>query len=258
MTSMGWVTSLPPISPPPGAGSGLGAAVSLRLGRGGARVALCDLDVDAAARTLARLRAEDARGGAHAAFQADVADADAVEGLLQQVQAVLGSAPRVLVSCAGVTRDDFLLRLSERDWDAVLDVNLKGTFLVMQAAARALVADGDGGGSFITVGSIVGKVGNLGQANYAASKAGVEGLTRAAARELARHGIRCNAVLPGFIATPMTQKVPQKVLDKVAALIPMGHLGAPEDVADVVAFLASEDSSYITGASLEVTGGLFM
>ncbi|NWI99821.1 DHB8 dehydrogenase, partial [Crypturellus undulatus] len=166
---------------------------------------------------------------------------------LSPVQAHFGSPPGVCVSCAGVTRDAFMLRLAEADFDEVLRVNLKGTFLVTQAVARALVAAGAPGGSIVNVGSIVGKVGNLGQANYAASKAGVEGLTRTSAKELAKYGIRCNAVLPGFIATPMTAKVPPKVLQKVT-----GQVG---DVADVCAFLASERSRYITGASVEVTGG---
>uniref|UniRef100_A0A8C0RJG3 (3R)-3-hydroxyacyl-CoA dehydrogenase n=1 Tax=Canis lupus familiaris TaxID=9615 RepID=A0A8C0RJG3_CANLF len=172
-------------------------------------------------------------------------------------QACFSRPPSVVVSCAGLTRDEFLLRMSEDDWDRVIAVNLKGIFLVTQAAAQALVSSGCRG-SIINISSIVGKVGNVGQTNYAASKAGVIGLTQTAARELGRHGIRCNSVLPGFITTPMTQKVPQKVLDKVIGMIPMGHLGDPEDVADAVTFLASEDSGYITGASVEVTGGLYM
>ncbi|CAH6790031.1 H2-Ke6 [Phodopus roborovskii] len=147
--------------------------------------------------------------------------------------------------------------MSEEDWDRVIAINLKGTFLVTQAAAQALVSSGCRG-SIINISSIIGKVGNIGQINYASSKAGVIGLTQTAARELGRHGIRCNSVLPGFIATPMTQKMPEKVKDKVTAMIPLGHMGDPEDVADVVAFLASEDSGYITGAAVEVTGGLFM
>jgi 17beta-estradiol 17-dehydrogenase/3alpha(17beta)-hydroxysteroid dehydrogenase (NAD+) len=147
--------------------------------------------------------------------------------------------------------------MSEDNWDKVIAVNLKGIFLVTQAAAQALVSSGCHG-SIINISSIIGKVGNMGQTNYASSKAGVIGLTQSAARELGRHRIRCNSVLPGFIATPMTEKMPQKVKEKVTGLIPMGHFGDPEDVADVVAFLASEDSGYITGASVEVTGGLFM
>ncbi|XP_004770647.2 (3R)-3-hydroxyacyl-CoA dehydrogenase isoform X3 [Mustela putorius furo] len=252
-----------------GAGSGIGRAVSVRLAREGATVAACDLDRAAACETVWLLGGqgseEVAPGGTHAAFQADVSEAGSVRRLLEQVQACFSRPPSVVVSCAGITRDEVLLRMSEDDWDKVIAVNLKlpcysphqGIFLVTQAAAQALVSSGCHG-SIINISSIVGKVGNMGQTNYAASKAGVIGLTQTAARELGRHGIRCNSVLPGFITTPMTQKVPQKVLDKVIGIIPMGHMGDPEDVADVVAFLASEDSGYITGASVEVTGGLFM
>uniref|UniRef100_A0A8C5LCB8 (3R)-3-hydroxyacyl-CoA dehydrogenase n=1 Tax=Jaculus jaculus TaxID=51337 RepID=A0A8C5LCB8_JACJA len=244
-----------------GAGSGIGRAVSARLAREGAAVAACDLD-EAAARDTVRLlggpaREEGAPGGKHAAFQADVSQAAAARRLLEQVQACFSRPPSVVVSCAGITRDEFLLQMSENDWDKVLAVNLKGIFLITQAAAQALVSSGCHG-SIINISSIVGKVGNIGQTNYAASKAGVIGLTQTAARELGRHGIRCNSVLPGFITTPMTQKMPQKVQDKVTGIIPMGHMGDPEDVADVVAFLASGDSGYITGTSVEVTGGLFM
>ncbi|XP_003789130.1 estradiol 17-beta-dehydrogenase 8 [Otolemur garnettii] len=244
-----------------GAGSGIGRAVSLRLAREGAAVAACDLDGAAAQETVRLLGGpgskEGAPGGNHAAFQADVSEAGTPRRLLKQVQACFSRPPSVVVSCAGITRDEFLLHMTEDDWDKVIAVNLKGIFLVTQAAAQALVSSGCHG-SIINISSIVGKVGNMGQTNYAASKAGVIGLTQTAARELARHGIRCNSILPGFIATPMTQKVPQKVLDKVTRMIPMGHLGDPQDVADVVTFLASEDSGYITGASVEVTGGLFM
>ncbi|XP_031202394.1 estradiol 17-beta-dehydrogenase 8 isoform X3 [Mastomys coucha] len=201
-----------------GAGSGIGRAISIRLAAEGAAVAACDLDEAAA-----------------------------------QDTACFSRPPSVVVSCAGITRDEFLLHMSEEDWDRVIAVNLKGTFLVTQAAAQALVSSG-GRGSIINISSIVGKVGNIGQTNYASSKAGVIGLTQTVARELGRHGIRCNSVLPGFIVTPMTQQMPDKVKDKVTAMIPLGHMGDPEDVADVVAFLASEDSGYITGASVEVSG----
>ncbi|XP_066108998.1 (3R)-3-hydroxyacyl-CoA dehydrogenase isoform X2 [Saccopteryx bilineata] len=244
-----------------GAGSGIGRAVSVRLAREGAAVAACDLDLAAAQETVQLLGGpgtdKGAPRGAHVAFQTDVSEAGAARSLLEQVQACFSRPPSVVVSCAGVTRDEFLLHMSEDDWDKVIAVNLKGTFLITQAAAQALVSSACHG-SIINISSIVGKVGNMGQTNYSASKAGVIGLTQTVARELGRHGIRCNSVLPGFITTPMTQKLPQKVLDKVTAMIPMGHFGNPEDVADVVAFLASEDSGYITGASVEVTGGLFM
>ncbi|XP_032196585.1 estradiol 17-beta-dehydrogenase 8 isoform X3 [Mustela erminea] len=201
-----------------GAGSGIGRAVSVRLAREGATVAACDLDRAAACETVWLLGGqgseEVAPGDTHAAFQADVSEAGSVRRLLEQVQACFSRPPSVVVSCAGITRDEVLLRMSEDDWDKVIAVNLKGIFLVTQAAAQALVSSGCHG-SIINISSIVGKVGNMGQTNYAASKAGVIGLTQTAARELGRHGIRCNSVLPGFITTPMTQKVPQKVLDKM-------------------------------------------
>lgn len=204
--------------PTSGAGSGIGRAVSVRLAREGATVAACDLDRAAACETVWLLGGqgseEVAPGGTHAAFQADVSEAGSVRRLLEQVQACFSRPPSVVVSCAGITRDEVLLRMSEDDWDKVIAVNLKGIFLVTQAAAQALVSSGCHG-SIINISSIVGKVGNMGQTNYAASKAGVIGLTQTAARELGRHGIRCNSVLPGFITTPMTQKVPQKVLDKM-------------------------------------------
>ncbi|XP_069630248.1 (3R)-3-hydroxyacyl-CoA dehydrogenase [Haliaeetus albicilla] len=251
-----------------GGASGIGRAVCARLAQEGARLAVADLDEGGAQDTVGGLcggegATPDAGNGVpprppHAAFGVDVASATSVTELLARVQDHFGAPPRVCVGCAGVTRDEFLLRLGEGAFREVLGVNLTGTFLVTQAVARALVATGAPGGSIIHVGSIVGKVGNLGQANYAASKAGVEGLTRSCAKELARFGIRCNAVLPGFIVTPMTDKVPPKVLEKFAGMVPLGRLGDPQDVADVCAFLASEESSYITGASVEVTGGLFM
>ncbi|KAK0142901.1 Estradiol 17-beta-dehydrogenase 8 [Merluccius polli] len=144
--------------------------------------------------------------------------------------------------------------MEEEHFDKVVQVNLKGTFLVTQAVAAAMVASGVSKGSIVTVGSIVGKVGNIGQVNYSASKAGVQGLTRTAAKELSRYGIRCNCVMPGFISTPMTDKVPEKVISKMTSLVPLGRMGEPAEVADVCSFLASDDSRYITGASIEVTG----
>ncbi|XP_064900223.1 (3R)-3-hydroxyacyl-CoA dehydrogenase isoform X5 [Patagioenas fasciata] len=209
-----------------GGGGGIGRAVCARLAREGARVAVADRAEGGAGDTARGLRPLPPTGPPHAAFAVDVTSATSVTRLLEQVQEHFGDPPGVLVSCAGVTRDEFLLRLGEGPWQEVLGVNLT--------------------------------VGNLGQVHYAASKAGVQGLTRSCAKELARFGIRCNVVLPGFIVTPMTDKVPPKVLQKFAGMVPLGRLGDPEDVADVIAFLASPESSYITGASVEVTGGLFM
>nr|XP_020670797.1 estradiol 17-beta-dehydrogenase 8 isoform X1 [Pogona vitticeps] len=234
-------------------GSGIGRAICVRLAQEGAVVAIADCDEVGAAKTLQGLPPGD-----HEALPVDVGCAKSVGDLVARIQARFSRPATVCVNCAGITMDEFLLKQSEEAFDAVLRVNLKGTFLVTQAVARALVASNAPGGSIINMGSVVGKVGNLGQVNYAASKAGVEALSKTAAKELARYNIRCNTILPGFIRSPMTDKVPQKVLDKFAAMVPLGRLGEPEDVADVCAFLASEDSRYITGASVEVTGGLFI
>ncbi|XP_061616737.1 estradiol 17-beta-dehydrogenase 8 isoform X2 [Phyllopteryx taeniolatus] len=196
-----------------GGGSGIGRAVCRRLASEGASVAVADVDEASANETLRSLPG-DLMGQAHMAAAADVASKESVKNLLTSIQARYFQPPSVCVNAAGITLDNFLLDMEEDDFDRVVQVNLKGSFLVIQAVAQALVACGASKGSIVTVGSIVGKVGNLGQVNYAASKAGVEGLTRTAAKELSRFGIRCNCVLPGFIATPMTDKVPERVIGK--------------------------------------------
>ncbi|KAL6099353.1 hsd17b8 [Pungitius sinensis] len=240
-----------------GGGSGIGRAVCQRLASEGASVVVADISHESAMETVGRLP-RDLRGQGHMAAAVDVSSKESVKKLLTSVQTRFFQPPSVCVNAAGITQDDFLLNMEEEHFDKVLLVNLKGSFLVLQAVAQALVACGAPKGSIVTVGSIVGKVGNIGQANYSASKAGVEGLTRTAAKELSRFGIRCNCVLPGFISTPMTDKVPERVISKMELLVPLGRMGEPAEVADVCAFLASDDSGYITGASVEVTGGLFM
>lgn len=240
-----------------GGGSGIGRAVCQRFASEGGSVVVADLNSDAALETLDILQ-RDHRGQGHMTAQVDVSSKESVKKLLTQIQTYYYQPPSVCVNAAGITQDDFLLNLDEEHFDKVIQVNLKGTFLVTQAVAQALVACGAPKGSIITVGSIVGKVGNIGQANYSASKAGVEGLTKTAAKELSRFGIRCNCVLPGFITTPMTDKVPEKVINKLLSLVPLGRMGDPADVADACAFLASDDSKYITGTSIEVAGGLFI
>ncbi|KAM4539282.1 (3R)-3-hydroxyacyl-CoA dehydrogenase [Odontesthes bonariensis] len=240
-----------------GGGSGIGRAVCQRLASEGASVVVADISRESANETLESLQ-KDLRGQVHIAAAVDVSSKESVKKLVTSIQAQYFQPPSVCVHAAGITEDDFLLNMEEEQFDRVIQVNLKGSFLVTQAVAQALVACGAPKGSIVTVGSIVGKVGNIGQANYAASKAGVEGLTRTAAKELSRFGIRCNCVLPGFISTPMTDKVPEKVISKMKSLVPLGRMGEPAEVADVCAFLASDDSRYITGTSIEVTGGLFM
>ncbi|XP_062342664.1 estradiol 17-beta-dehydrogenase 8 [Osmerus eperlanus] len=240
-----------------GGGSGIGRAVCQRLASEGATVVVADLNEDSANQTLGILT-HDLKGQDHMAAAVDVSSKESVEKLVTSIQGRYFQPPSVCVNAAGITQDDFLLKMEEADFDKVVRVNLKGSFLFTQAVSKALVACGAPKGSIITVGSIVGKVGNIGQANYSASKAGVEGLTRTAAKELSRFGIRCNCVLPGFISTPMTDKVPEKVISKITSMVPLGRMGDPAEVADVCAFLASDDSRYITGVSIEVTGGLFI
>uniref|UniRef100_UPI00358E8D9C (3R)-3-hydroxyacyl-CoA dehydrogenase n=1 Tax=Myxine glutinosa TaxID=7769 RepID=UPI00358E8D9C len=238
-----------------GGGGGIGRAVCLRFAREGASVFVADICPESATETLSLLPTTFSEQQ-HSAHAADVSNIQGVTSLLNKVQSKFFRPPCIAVNSAGITSDAFLIKLEEAEFDKVLHVNLKGTFLISQAVAKALVSSGASNGSIINLSSIVGKTGNIGQANYAASKAGVLGLTMTTAKELARHGIRCNAVLPGFIATSMTSKMPPKVVDKIISMIPMGRMGYPEEVAGVCAFLASDDSKYITGASIEVTGGL--
>ncbi|XP_056877067.1 estradiol 17-beta-dehydrogenase 8 [Takifugu flavidus] len=240
-----------------GGGSGIGRAVCQRFASEGASVVVADMNEESANETLRSLQTN-IRGQGHMVAVVDVSSKDSVKRLVTSIQARFFQPPLVCVNAAGITQDDFMLNMEEDKFDRVIQVNLKGSFLVTQAVAQALVACGTSKGSIITVGSIVGKAGNIGQVNYAASKAGVEGLTKTAAKELSRFGIRCNCVLPGFISTPMTDKVPEKVINKMKSLVPLGRMGEPADVADVCAFLASDDSRYITGANIEVTGGLFI
>uniref|UniRef100_A0A8C5GAL0 Estradiol 17-beta-dehydrogenase 8-like n=1 Tax=Gouania willdenowi TaxID=441366 RepID=A0A8C5GAL0_GOUWI len=265
-----------------GGGSGIGRAVCQRLASEGASVVVADIREESANETAESLQSA-LRAQVHTAAAVDVACKESVKRLMTRIQVrphpimlkkhVISLSqsndsssgtdgvlqpPSVCVNAAGITQDDFLLHMDEENFDLVVQVNLKGSFLVTQAVAQALVACGASKGSIVTVGSIVGKVGNIGQVNYSASKAGVEALTRTAAKELSRFGIRCNCVLPGFISTPMTDKVPEKVIDKMKSLVPMGRMGEPAEVADVCAFLASDDSRYVTGASIHVTGGLFI
>ncbi|KAM9386173.1 (3R)-3-hydroxyacyl-CoA dehydrogenase [Pholidichthys leucotaenia] len=240
-----------------GGGSGIGRAVCQRFASEGASVVVADISEESANETVSRLQ-RDVRGQVHMSAMVDVSSKASVQKLVTNIQTRYFQPPSVCVNAAGVTEDNFLLHMEEEQFDRVIQINLKGSFLVTQAVAQALMACGAPKGSIITVGSIVGKVGNIGQANYVASKAGVEGLTRTAAKELSKFGIRCNCVLPGFIATPMTEKVPEKVITMIKSLVPMGRMGEPAEVADVCAFLASDDSRYITGASIEATGGLFI
>merc|ERR1712024_170246 len=193
---------------------------------------------------LQSLRSDD-----HLSVTADVSQSESVNNCFKQILDKYKRAPDIIVNSAGITKDGFMLRMKEEDFDKVIDVNLKGTFLVTQAAA-SLMKEQQLPGSIVNIASIVGKTGNIGQANYTASKAGVIGFTKTAAKELGKFGIRVNAILPGFIKTPMTDVVPDKVKMSFISQIPLGDFGDPLDIAEVSSFLASTRSKYITGASL--------
>ncbi|MBL9078962.1 MAG: 3-oxoacyl-[acyl-carrier-protein] reductase [Planctomycetes bacterium] len=233
-----------------GASRGIGRAIALELARRGAEVYCTSTKAGGCDETLAAIAALPTGSGKGHALVADVAKAaDA-----QQLAEALGRAPDFLVNNAGVTRDGLFLRMSEADFDTVLDTNLRGAFLVCKAFARGMAKAR--GGRIVNVGSVVGLTGNAGQANYAASKAGLVGLSKSLAQELAGRGITVNVVAPGFIQTDMTAALPADVQEAMQKQIPLGRFGKPEDVAGVVAFLCSEAAAYVTGQTLVVDGGM--
>jgi 3-oxoacyl-[acyl-carrier protein] reductase len=235
-----------------GASRGIGRAVALTLGAEGALLALCSRSAEGGNETALLVRAQ---GGEAHSFQVDVADAKAVSAFAEEVLRRFGRID-ILVNNAGVTADNLLVRLKESDWDAVMDTNLKGTFNCTKAVARSMIRQH--GGKIINIASIVGMVGNAGQSNYCASKAGIIGFTKAVARELASRNITVNCVAPGCINTAMTSALPQKAREEMLKLIPLGRLGEPDDVAQVVKFLASPAADYITGEVIRTDGGMAM
>lgn len=236
-----------------GGSRGLGRAVCLELARGGANVAFCYAGNEAAAQETAR--DIEALGAKALAVRCDVSDAAQVDALAKAAVEAFGRID-ILVNNAGITRDNLLMRMSEADFDAVIDANLKGTFLCMKAVSRLMLKQRYG--RIVNLSSVVGLRGNAGQVNYAASKAGVIGMTKSLARELASRGVTVNAVAPGFIETDMTAALPEAARAAAQGSIPMNRLGAPEDVARAVAFLAGDDAAYITGQVLAVDGGMAM
>ncbi len=236
-----------------GGGKGIGRAIAERLARGGARIVLSGRDRTALDTACAEIMA---RGGAEAIpMEADVAKPDDADRLCARTLETFGRAD-ILVNNAGITRDNLVMRMSEEEWDQVLDVNLKGSFLCIRAFTRPMMKQR--WGRIVNVTSVVGLIGNPGQANYVASKAGLVGLTKAVAKELASRHITVNAVAPGFIETAMTSGLNEKVRETLKAQIPLGRLGSPEDVAHAVAFLCSEEAGYVTGQVLSVDGGMRM
>ena len=236
-----------------GGSRGLGRAVCLELAKGGANVVLCYAGNAAAAEETAK--ACEALGAQVLAVKCDVSDAAQVKELMDAAVARFGRID-ILVNNAGITRDGLLMTMKEEDFDAVTATNLKGTFLCMKAVARLMMRQRYG--RIVNLSSVVGLRGNAGQVNYAASKAGVIGMTKSLAKELASRGVTVNAVAPGFIDTDMTAAMPEAAKTATLTSIPMGRLGAPEDVARVVAFLASGEAAYVTGQVLAVDGGMAM
>lgn len=236
-----------------GASRGIGRAIALKLAQDGANVVVNYSGSQAKAEeVVAEIKA---LGQQAIAVQANVANADEVKALMGAAMDAFGSID-ILVNNAGITRDNLLMRMKEDEWDSVMDTNLKGVFLCTKAVARQMMKQR--AGRIINVASIVGVAGNAGQANYVAAKAGVIGLTKTTAKELAARNILVNAVAPGFIATDMTEELPQDVKDAMLTQIPLAKLGQPEDVANVVAFLASEGANYMTGQTLHIDGGMVM
>jgi 3-oxoacyl-[acyl-carrier protein] reductase len=233
-----------------GGSRGIGREIAAELARAGALVAVVARDGERAAAAASELPGE-----GHAGFSCDVSDSDEVKATVADVESRLGPVS-ILVNNAGITRDNILLRLKDEDWEQVLAVNLRGAFNLIRAVTRGMMKRRDG--AIVNVSSVVGLMGNAGQANYAASKAGLLGLTKSVARELASRGVRCNAVAPGYIATDMTSELSEDQTTALHSQIPLGRLGEPSDVAPLIRFLVGPGGRYITGQTIAVDGGMVM
>ena len=230
-----------------GSARGIGRAIAEKFASQGANVVISDLNQEAVDKVAAEI-GENAAG-----FKADVTNPDEVDDLFKKVKEKFGQVD-IVVNNAGITRDKLMIRMDEKDWDMVLDINLKGSFLVTKTAARIMMKQRSG--RIINISSVVGVTGNAGQANYSASKAGLIGLTKSAAKELGARGITVNAVAPGFIRTEMTDKLPDAAKDAFLDRVLIRREGTPGDIASAVSFLASDEAAYITGQVLSVDGGL--
>ncbi|RNA43842.1 Estradiol 17-beta-dehydrogenase 8 [Brachionus plicatilis] len=248
-----------------GGASGIGKSIAKLYAKNGANLCLADLSRDTLNKLSEEIQTENKdRQIRISTHTCDVSISGDVENLFKSIRESHESTPNVVVNSAGITRDQVMLKMSEKDFDKVINVNLKGTFLVNQLAVRCLMENlktTDPSkmptyASLINLASVVGKYGNIGQTNYAASKAGVEGMTKTIAKEIGKFNIRCNAILPGLIETPMTNHVPENILQKIIKSVPLRRIGQPQDIAQLALFLASDSSSYITGASIECSGGM--
>lgn len=235
-----------------GGARGIGQAIAMTFAREGADIVVADVNLEIAQKTASDI---EGLGRKAMALAMDVTNYEIVEEGINKILDKMGKVD-ILVNNAGITKDNLILRMSQADWDAVINVNLKGTFNCIKAVSRPMVKQRSG--RIISIASIIGLMGNPGQANYAASKAGIIALTKTVAKELASRNINANAVAPGFIQTEMTAKLSEEIKKKMLEAIPLGKLGTPEDVANVCLFLASAESSYITGQTITIDGGMVM
>jgi len=235
-----------------GGARGIGQAIAMTFAREGADIVVADVNLEIAQKTALEI---EGLGRKALALEMDVTKYELVEEGINKILDKMGKVD-ILVNNAGITKDNLVLRMSQAEWDAVINVNLKGTFNCIKAVSRPMVKQRSG--RIISIASIIGLMGNPGQANYAASKAGIIALTKTIAKELASRNINANAVAPGFIQTEMTAKLPEDIKKKMLEAIPLAKLGTPQDVANVCLFLASDESSYITGQTITIDGGMVM
>lgn len=235
-----------------GAAQGIGKSIAMGMAKKGANIAVADTNIEKADTTAQEIKT---LGVKSLAIKLDVSKQNEVVSAFETFIKEFGRLD-VLVNNAGITKDALVVRMKNEDWDVVLDVNLKGTFLCSKEAIRLMVKQQYG--KIISISSVVAFTGNPGQVNYSASKAGIVGLTKTVAKEYASRGIRVNAVAPGFIQTAMTNAIPEKIKEEMKKSIPLGYFGTPEDIANIVIFLASKDADYITGQVFHINGGMYM
>ncbi|PIP68240.1 MAG: beta-ketoacyl-ACP reductase [Candidatus Omnitrophica bacterium CG_4_9_14_0_2_um_filter_42_8] len=235
-----------------GGARGIGKEIAMLFARNGSDIAICDVNLEEAEKTAQEIRD---LGRESLAFKADVTDSSQVQAMVDKILDKFNKVD-ILINNAGITKDNLLLRMSEDEWDKVIAVNLKGTFVCTKLVSKVMLKQRFG--KIVNLASIIGIMGNAGQANYAASKAGIIGLTKSVAKELASRNICVNAIAPGFIKTDMTARLPEEVQKKMLSVIPLGRFGEAKDVADLALFLSSESSSYITGQVMQVDGGMVM
>jgi 3-oxoacyl-[acyl-carrier protein] reductase len=235
-----------------GGARGIGKEIAILFARNGSNIAICDVNLEEAEKTIKEIEGLGREG---IAFKVDVTNSSQVQDMVDKILDKFNKVD-ILINNAGITKDNLLLRMSEEEWDKVIAVNLKGTFVCTKFISKVMLKQRFG--KIVNLASIIGIMGNAGQANYAASKAGIIGLTKSVAKELSSRNICVNAIAPGFIMTDMTAKLPEEVQKKMLSVIPLGRFGEAKDVADLALFLSSESSSYITGQVIQVDGGMVM